>query len=560
MHIGPEITQLRLVGLEQEQLRAMHLLVEPYTTMVPARARCGPEGTVEPAFGSTEYRPDAAERWAEALARVLDALGTDHWLIWTSRPAPLKAGLRRMQRERQAERFPAPHQVVVDATDLDLAEKTMILFRHAKTRGASTTARGLVRQAALLIVDHPHFTPERIRRFVSDRLDVLAELVRDDGEWRLWVEVERELSMPTEAMRTSFAALSDEHRELLMSLLDAPAGLIAPRELARIARRHRAGLADRSPDELIDRLTDHFLRVTPLGIDWVHPSWRDLVIEQLAEDAAARRRFLAACGVDGVVLALSREGGIGGERTMPLLRDDADWDVLGSRVSELGRSVEDHDLARIMVALREALEDASDPGLRRELTPLARSVLTRSARRWDAERRAVAPFLLEAWYTLNWVADGRVVPPTLAYSWVELHPGTPAPGGGLARAELVRADEWLALAHVLARYDPDALAALGFFGADRELLKRLIRAIRWTDDPDCQSLAKSVLVRIQEIALDHLDHRELAGRAIEAIDYVADTGHWWVPEDLPAPPSHEPVPTGPVEFTRDDVDRVLSDL
>ena len=96
------------------------------------------------AFGSTEYRPDAAELWARDLGRMLAALDDRHWLIWTSRPAPLKAGLRRVQRERGSEHFPAPGEVLVDASELDLAEKTLILFRHAKAHqsDAQQTKRG----------------------------------------------------------------------------------------------------------------------------------------------------------------------------------------------------------------------------------------------------------------------------------------------------------------------------------------------------------------------------------------------------------------------------------
>ncbi|MDX6410393.1 MAG: hypothetical protein QOE13_3464, partial [Gaiellaceae bacterium] len=45
------------------------------------------------AFGSTEYRPQTAERWARELDRALARMDDRHWLIWTSRPAPLKAGL-----------------------------------------------------------------------------------------------------------------------------------------------------------------------------------------------------------------------------------------------------------------------------------------------------------------------------------------------------------------------------------------------------------------------------------------------------------------------------------
>ncbi|MGH2928881.1 MAG: hypothetical protein ACRDL8_11820, partial [Solirubrobacteraceae bacterium] len=48
------------------------------------------------AFGSTEYRADAAERWARAIERLLRSLDDRHWLIWTSRPGPLHAALRRL--------------------------------------------------------------------------------------------------------------------------------------------------------------------------------------------------------------------------------------------------------------------------------------------------------------------------------------------------------------------------------------------------------------------------------------------------------------------------------
>ena len=59
------------------------------------------------AFGSTEYRPDAADRWADELDGILRATDENHWLVWTSRPAPLRAGLRRLHRERGGERFPS---------------------------------------------------------------------------------------------------------------------------------------------------------------------------------------------------------------------------------------------------------------------------------------------------------------------------------------------------------------------------------------------------------------------------------------------------------------------
>jgi hypothetical protein len=509
------------------------------------------------AFGSTEYRPDAAERWAQSLGRLLTMLDSDHWLIWTSRPAPLKAGLRRVQRERHAERFPAPGEVLVDAGDLDLAEKTLILFRHAKARGASRAARDLVRSTALSIVENRYFTPERIRRLVSDRLGSLPQLEIQDGPERVLVELERELASPTEAMRTSFRALGTEHRELLIALLDAPDGMIDERELTVALRRHHPGGLSRPPRELIDRLADHFLRVTPLGVGWVHPSWRDLVINELREDAPARRRFLEACGLYGSMLALSQAGGIAGERTLPLLVDDSDWDRLGDRIPALVGELEDQGLTQLLLALHGLRPIDITRTQKHEARNLAAILLTAIAKRWDSEHRPLSPSVLEHWYTLRDWAPGSVGEPQLGSTWAELYPAPPTTP--LDRPELARADEWLSLAQTLREHAPETLENFGFFDADQAMLTRLAEKLDGTTDPETMSLVESVLTRIQELALAPA---YLAARhASTTLQQQCSSDHkWWVPEDIPVRPSDDPVSSHASEFKPEDVDRVLSDL
>jgi hypothetical protein len=203
------------------------------------------------AFGSTEYRPDAAERWARELPAILRLTDERHWLIWTSRPAPLRAGLHRVHQERGAERFPSPAQVQVDAGALDSDEKASILFRHARAADLDELSRAWLREHCVRIVAHRHFTPERIRRLVARRG------LRGNARGVL----EQELGAPTEAMATSLAALEDEHRDVLIALLDAPPGPVSERELAASLRRHHAGGLTRAPAELIERLTDHFVQV-----------------------------------------------------------------------------------------------------------------------------------------------------------------------------------------------------------------------------------------------------------------------------------------------------------
>ncbi|HWE14894.1 MAG TPA: hypothetical protein VG365_15325 [Solirubrobacteraceae bacterium] len=205
------------------------------------------------AFGSTEYRADAAERWAREMERLLRSLDDRHWLIWTSRPAPLHAALRRLHRERGAERFPAPARILVDAGDLDVAEKTLILLRHGKAARLPEWTRRKLRLRGPAVVENPHFTPERIRR-------LMVTLRR--GEATVSDAITAQLTTPTAAMATSLEALADEHRDLLVALLDTPPGPVPERELVAALRRHHDGSLSHPPAELVDRLADHFLRVT----------------------------------------------------------------------------------------------------------------------------------------------------------------------------------------------------------------------------------------------------------------------------------------------------------
>jgi len=199
------------------------------------------------AFGSTEYRPDAAEHWARELDRILRATDATHWLVWTSRPAPLHAALRRLHRERGVERFPQPAAVQADASALGPEEKTLILFRHARAAGLTRAQVETLQREGAAIVEHPDFTPERIRRYVARGV--------------VPGSVDRELREPTEAMAASLRALPPEERALLVALLDSPPGPVAERDLAEALRRHASAELSQSPVALVDRLADHFVRV-----------------------------------------------------------------------------------------------------------------------------------------------------------------------------------------------------------------------------------------------------------------------------------------------------------
>jgi hypothetical protein len=455
------------------------------------------------AFGSTEYRPEAAERWALELDRVLQAMDARHWLIWTSRPSPLKAGLSRIHREHGVERFPQPAEVQIAASDLDLEEKVSILFRHARAASLSARDVELVQTHGWDIVDHPHFTPERIRRFVGDRLPKLSASHDPLGAGTLGEAVQAEIREPTTAMAASLGALGREHRALLVALLDVAPGPVPERELAAAARRHSDVGFPRSPGELVDRLTDHFLRIVPpTSVTWVHPSWRDLLVDAVAADRDERRLFLSRCTVEGVLLALSIGGGATGARAFPLLLEDADWDLVGDRVVELVRDLDEGGCFRLLAALAAAAEEAPDDRIRSEVDALAERALDVLRRRWNEAGTAVPIALLEAWAALAALVGRPADMPAAGPTWIELLP-TERVDVDSAR-DLGRLDEWLGLAALLAANDPAALRAFGFPERQRPLLDLFLRdaatrAVERRELDDTRELLARIVRRLESL-------------------------------------------------------------
>lgn len=496
------------------------------------------------AFGSTEYRPDTAERWARELPRILEALDDEHWLIWTSRPAPLRAGLARLQRERGLERFPAPAEVGVAADELAPLDRALLLFRHAREATLPSAARRLVQDQGAAIVAHPHFTPERIRRFVAGLPVAAREGLTGARAAVLGAAVEAALGRPTDAMRASFAALEPEHRALLHAMLDQPPGPVAERELAAALRRIAPG-EHHDPHRLAEALQDHFLRGDELRQDWVHPSWRDVVVEELASDPAARAAFLRGCGPDGVALALSVGGGAAGERDVPLLRDDADFDALGDRLGPLLREQDEPGRARVLRALATVLRLRPHEARLSELVALADRALAVCGREWAGTVPSIDG--LAAWHELAAAAPGPPgETPDAGHLWADL-----LPAGRVDLSDVEGVDafaDWLALVGVLAEHDRDRLRDYGWPGRQLAILGWLV------DDTERAGDRAPPAVRERLGALLREATRLVPGLGAEGVAERADI----LREPPPAPLAAWTTP--PAFDVAADVERILRDL
>jgi hypothetical protein len=272
----------------------------------------------------------------------------------------------------------------------------------------------------------------------------------------------------------------------------------------------------------------------------VHPSWRDLVIDELAADADGRRRFLAAAGLDGALLALSTAGGAHGQRLLPLLVTDADWDALGDRVHALAAELDAHGHTRLLDALHAAIKapDERDPHRHLEVVALASDALQRATTLWDRSTDSLDVDLLRAWYALAARVGTAPPPPSLDRTWARLLPAGPQLDDP---SEVERVDAWLALCEVLADHDRPALHRLGFFDRHAMLLADLATMLG-ARARDGDPVAASAVARLTRLLPDLVIPAPTLHDLVETSDE---------PPADPWPPALDPTL---------DVDRILRDL
>jgi hypothetical protein len=86
-----------------------------------------------------------------------------------------------------------------------------MLYRHSRAASLESTGKEIIRKFAASVVDDNHFTPERIKRFVSERLPALAEQRKHGtvSDEVLAEAVKDAIENPTDRMRKAFAKLGN---------------------------------------------------------------------------------------------------------------------------------------------------------------------------------------------------------------------------------------------------------------------------------------------------------------------------------------------------------------
>ena len=322
------------------------------------------------AFGTAEYDVNRGNEWGRQLHKVIPKLDKRHWLVWTSRMHILQRALQDMSLQGSASRFPDHKEVLVKANRIEGNERALMLYRHARAANLDDGAKTIIRKYAKSIVDNQHFTPERIRRFVREALSGLQNQIAtgelDDNA--LAAAVTEAIENPTERMRKSYRQLDDEQRSILVSMLDCER---SPTIEGIDKARARFQLPRRPTQEEINLLKEGFLQdsttkasylrngtiLPAMAVDWIHPSYRDLVIEELERDAPASGHFLQNCSWEGLQLTLSIAGGEKGQRRYPLMTSEGSWVILENRLNTLlAETSQPYQIREILQALRTSLD------------------------------------------------------------------------------------------------------------------------------------------------------------------------------------------------------------
>ena len=152
-------------------------------------------------------------------------------------------------------------------------------------------------------------------------------------------------------------------------------------------------------------------------VDWIHPSYRDVIIDELSREPQVRERFLATMSLPGLMLAISDAGGATGQRYMPLMIDAHSWELLADRSVAIARSGDLQTAVDLIEVLTNACEGAVDPNTRDQLASILGSVCASCVERWDVSGVALTAEQIDTFASATLICSPMPRMPSLDESW-----------------------------------------------------------------------------------------------------------------------------------------------
>jgi len=429
---------------------------------------------VDDAFGRTEYDPARGKLWEKDLPHVLRLINRKHWLILTSRKHIFERAYKDMDLEDAARNFPKPAEVIVDATKLTVEEKALMLYRQAKAEKLVVLSKEIIKKYAEFIVHSPNFTPERIRSFVKERLpDLSSNLAKDiiDSEI-LQKEISAAINNPTDRMKKTYSKLPESHKWLLALLVSIGEDKAVYLPNLEKSYNHYCPSTDGWPlfHDVIDELIEAFLKKTTIVkteyVTWIHPSYRDLVIDEISDSIAISNRLLEFATLDVIKLAISDAGGLSGNRKLPLLTNNDQWELFRNRCIQMVDEInEQYLLASLLTTLKSSFSNSTDLLIKTKIAAISGGILEKLRVKWNLSKEIINHDLLYAYYEAAVDVTPLLPSPDLSSSW-DASLSTFENGLRIWKENnnlgLTAVSEWIELFGVLNDNEPRFLRQIGF--------------------------------------------------------------------------------------------------
>jgi hypothetical protein len=212
-------------------------------------------------------------------------------------------------------------------------------------------------------------------------------------------------------------------------------------------------------------------------IDWIHPSCRDLVIEELAVEPTLQAKFVENMSLQGIKLSISDSGGLTGERRLPLMQDPRNWEILHGRCLSIAREDSYGEVSDLLTTLHSSALESPDIERRALFIRTLDAVCKEVCRRWDTSRAAIKADHLLAYCKASVLTKPFSPVPQLDVTWEVLVEEV--------RSQLTRGEdgylldpdyfiEWMRFSEVVRANEPRFLRATGFPNKYYADIKRLL--------------------------------------------------------------------------------------
>jgi len=226
-------------------------------------------------------------------------------------------------------------------------------------------------------------------------------------------------------------------------------------------------------------------------ITWMHPSYRDLVIDELATQDALRIKFLKEMGLPGIKLAISDAGGAEGTRRFPLMTDSKSWGLLRIRAVEIVNALQCNQETDLLMALTSATQKAVRSQEVGPLVATLAAVCDALRAKWNSSSAVLGSRTLETYCHASLQITPLPPMPQLGETWTESY-GVfretidDAQNGSILDESVVKS--WADLADVIHNNEPRFLKQVRFPEKYSDEVSQLVEIIRGEMDLDIDSL------------------------------------------------------------------------